>query len=320
VNSTPLSIEGVQFREGRAADLRPTFELSRTALHRMAEALAVDDGGPAGAEDLERDWRRRRPLLEFVSAQEGSFVISEHEGRPVGFARTCRFGDMEELTDFHVLPSHSGRGIGPALLERCWPDPPTPDLGRVAVGPGVSRVLNALTDAGVMPSAGHWHMRARATEYLERRSRVIDATEPAVVVLGRDRAVAEWARLEPGAIGHARPAVHEFFARTRTCLAAVDEATGHATSLCWVGGEDEVGPAVGASSQDLVPVVLQALDRVARTQEPETLDVYCATHSWWLLRRLRSLGFGVYWPIWVMSSVPLPGLDRYLPTRPAHLL
>jgi hypothetical protein len=205
------------------------------------------------------------------------------------------------------------------LLANALPGDPTPELGRVAVAPGLTRSLNMLTDFGLMPAAGHWHMRARTEDFLESRSRVIDAAEPAVVVLSADRAVAEWQRLEPPAIGHRRPGLHEFFARTRTCLASVDES-GQATALCWAGKHDEIGPAVAASSPDLVPVVLQALDRVARTQEPATLDVYCATHSWWLLRRLRSLGFDVFWPIWVLSSKPLPGLDRYLPTRPAHLL
>ena len=53
---------------------------------------------------------------------------------------------------------------------------------------------------------------------------------------------------------------------------------------------------------------------------PPNFGVYCATDSWWLLRRLRNLGFKVHWPGWVMSSIPLPGLDRYMPMRPPHLL
>jgi len=320
VNRAPLTAEGVTFRSGRPADLRPTFELSRLALHSLAHSLDVVATDPPGADHLERDWLRRRPLIEFVSAQDGTFVLAEQKGRLVGFVRTVRFGEMEEIADLHVLPSAGRQGIGPALLQEVWPGDPTPELGRVAVAPGVSRVLNAMTDFGVMPAAGHWHMRAPSSRYLERRSLVTDAAEPAVVVLEPARAVREWQRLEPPAIGHRRPELHEFFARTRTCLASVDERTGQANALCWVGRDDEIGPAVAASSQDLVPVVLQALDRVAKIQEPETLDVYCATHSWWLLRRLRSLGFEVFWPIWVMSSIPLPGLDRYLPTRPAHLL
>jgi hypothetical protein len=95
---------------------------------------------------------------------------------------------------------------------------------------------------------------------------------------------------------------------------------GEAKGVCWVSPHGEIGPAVGATPEDLVPVVLAALDRVAKAQEPELLGVYCTTDAWWLLDRLRRLGFGVYWPSWVMSSVPLPGLDRYLPTRPPRLL
>jgi hypothetical protein len=82
----------------------------------------------------------------------------------------------------------------------------------------------------------------------------------------------------------------------------------------------EIGPAVGENPQDLIPVVLAALDRVAKMQEPETFGVYCTTASWWLINRLRGFGFKIYWPAWILSSVPLPGLDRYLGTRPARLL
>jgi hypothetical protein len=100
----------------------------------------------------------------------------------------------------------------------------------------------------------------------------------------------------------------------------MDPEAGRASGLCWVSSDGEIGPAVGESPEDLVPVVLAALDRVAKAHEPETLGLFCTTDSWWLLDRLRRLGFEVFWPAWVMSSVPLPGLDRYLPTRPARLL
>jgi hypothetical protein len=171
-----------------------------------------------------------------------------------------------------------------------------------------------------MPVSGHWHMRHRADRYMERRSLEVDAAEPAVHALTPERAVAEWKRLEPPAIGHERPALHEFFGRTRTCLAIVDGGRGEAMALCWVSSDGEIGPAVAEEAEHLVPLVLAALDRVAMQQEPETFGVFCTTDSWWLLDRLRRLGFQVWWPSWVMCSVPLPGLDRYLPTRPPRLL
>lgn len=299
------------YREGRAADLRETFALGERALHHtMGESL--------GDEALEREWALSHDLVEFVDAQEGCYWICEEEGKPVGYVRMCSFGEMEELTPLAVAPSHQGRGIARQLLRRCWPEAPTPELGRVVVAPGGPADLTLFLDFGVMPVTGHWMMRARAEEYLEARSHEIDVAEPPVVALEPGHAVEEWKHLEPPAVAHRRPMLHEFFGRTRTCLATMDGE--RASALCWIGASGQIGPAVGATPEDLVPVALQALDRVAAKMEPDWLRIYCSTDSWWLLRRLRNLGFRVRWPSQVMSSVPLPGLDRYLPTRPAQLL
>jgi GNAT superfamily N-acetyltransferase len=310
------------FREGRPSDLRATFELGEEAwdTSRVERGLLPPDFQRDDV-DLRAQWVRERPLLEFIAAQSGgAFVICEDGDEMVGYARVARFGQMDELTELWVSPSHTGRGVGRALLERCWPEPPTPELGRVVLAVGLPRDLSLFTEFGAMPVSGHWHLRQRAEDYVERRSHEVDATEPAVHALTTERAISEWKRLEPSAIGHERPALHEFFGRTRSCLATVDPARGQAVALCWVSGDGFIGPAVGEEGQDLVPVVLAALDRVAKMQEPETFGVFCTTQSWWLLARLRRLGFTVHWPAWVMSSVPLPGLDRYLPTRPPRLL
>ena len=238
----------------------------------------------------------------------------------VGFARTVRFGRLEELTEVAVAPERQGEGIGRRLVERCWPDTPTQELGRLVVAAGSLVDLSFYIEFGVMPVTGHWHLQADTARYLECRSQEQpDLAEPAVHVLSHDLAVSEWKRLEPQAIGHERPLLHEFFGRERSCLACLDD-DGVAESLCWVGSSGYIGPGVGRRAQDLVPVTLAALDRVAKAQEPDALHVFCTTDSWWLLRRLRSLGFRVSWPSWVLCSEPLPGLDRYLPTRPALVL
>jgi predicted N-acetyltransferase YhbS len=299
------------YRLGKPADLEHSFALCERAYHQtMGDSLS--DAA------LEREWQLSRELVEFVAAQEGCFWICEDGDEPVGIARMCRFEEMEELTQLAVAPSHRGRGIARELLTRCWPDAPNPDLGRLVVAPGAPPDLTLYQDFSVMPVSGHWHLRARAEEYTVHRSQEIDVAEPPVVALSADHAVNEWKRLEPPAIGHRRPRLHEFFGRTRTCLATMEGD--HASALCWVGPLGQIGPAVGADPEDLVPVVLQALDRVAKAKEPDALRIYCSTDSWWLLRRLRNLGFRVRWPSQVMSSIPLPGLDRYLPTRPAQLL
>jgi GNAT superfamily N-acetyltransferase len=309
------------FRTGGPADLRATFDLAQLALSHTARRMGVRLAGPPSSDDLEGEWGRQRGLLQFIATELGGcYWVCEDEGEIVGYARVCRFGEMEELTELMVLPSHQGRGLGRELLARCWPGDPSPEMGRVVVAVGAAGDLSLYSGFGVMPTAGHWHLQARTAEYQESRSQEIDATEPGVHALEAGRAVEEWNTLEPPAIGHRRPMLHEFFAHSRTCLATMDESTGRATALCWVGTRGDIGPAVASAPEDLVPLVLAALDRVARTQEPDIISIFCATDSWWVLRRLRRLGFRVYWPSWVMASLPLPGLDRYLPTRPPLLL
>jgi GNAT superfamily N-acetyltransferase len=318
-----VAVDGeLTFREGLPSDLRATFELEKRAWDASRRARGLTPSDIRGDHDVEAQWVNERPLTEFIAAQEdGRYWVCEQAGRLIAYARVARFGSMDELTEMWVDPDHAGRGVGRELMTRCWPEPPTPDLGRVVLSVGTPVDLTLYTHFGVMPAAGHWHMRIRVSDYLERRSHeLVDAPATEVVALKAERAVEEWKRLEPSAIGHERPLLHEFFGRTRSCLAIMDREQERALAVCWVSPNAEIGPAVGEGTEHLVPVVLAALDRVAKMQEPESLGVFCTTSSWWLLDRLRRLGFRVYWPSWVMCSVPLPGLDRYLGTFPPRLL
>lgn len=311
----------LNLREGGPADLRTTFELAERSLHATAERGGFPVKGPLTDERLERRWRNGRAFVEFLAAQPGGcYWICEHADRPVGYARVVEFGGVEELTELMVGHEHQGHGVGAMLLRRCWSDDPGQEGGRLVVATGTPSDLTLYTDFGVMPVAGSWRLRASTQEYEERRAQEIDASEPAVSVLEPAHAAAEWARLEAPALGHSRVALHEFFARDRTCLATMDAASGTARALCWAGSDGAVGPAVGEEPEDLLPVVLAALDRVAKVQEPDVLDVQCTTSSWWLVRRLRGLGFRVAWPGWLLASAPPPGLDRYMTTLPPYLL
>jgi GNAT superfamily N-acetyltransferase len=310
----------LEFRDGTTADLATTFALAQRAMHDAARRSGVLAAERELTEaDIRADWLRQRSFIEFIAAQrDGCYVLAELGGELVAYARNVRLADREQLSELMVEPRFQGQGIGRALLQQCWPSSPTVELGRIVIAAGAPTDLTLYTNFGVMPIGGHWQMRQRTESYLERRSQE-DQTEPGVHVLKPERAVEEWLRLEPRAIGHSRRELHEFFARDRTCLGSLGDG-GEAAAVCWVSSEGEIGPAVANEPGDLVPVLLSALDRVAMTVEPSYLSVYTTTLSWWLLRRLRGLGFQVYWPSWVMCSVPLPGLDRYLPTRPPHLL
>lgn len=310
----------LNFREGGPRDIEASFDLSQRAMHHAAVRQRITDRD-LGQDEISDLWSRQRTLVEFLAAQEDARLwVCEDGEELIGFARVVRFGDMEELNELMIHPEYQHRGIGRELLERCWPGDPSPEMGRVCVAVGTPDNLSLYTEFGVMPIAGHWHMLQRTEQYREQRSLEIDSTEPGVSMLKGDRAAGEWKRLEPAALGYDRSALHDFFGRDRVCLASMDMEAGNARALCWVSNKGEIGPAVGATTEDLVPVVLAALDRVAVTQEPEYLRLFCTTTSWWLLRRLRGLRFQVFWPAWVMSSVPIPGLDRYAPAMPPQLL
>lgn len=311
----------VSVREGSPRDLEATFRLSERTMHRLAVEQGYIEDGELSDESLSNAWGRHKGLVECLDAQpQRRFLIADNGSGPVAFARVVQFGVMEQLTDLMVAPAHQGTGVGRRLLDAIWPGGPSPALGRIVIATGTPRDLSLYTDFGVMPVAGHWHLRQSTKSYLERRSQETDATEAgSVVALTVERAVSEWKRLEPEAVGHERPALHEFFGRDRACLATVD-AQGTPKGLCWVSVDGDIGPAVGITPAEVIPVVLAALDRVAKTQEPPMLSVYATTTAWHLLHRLRLLGFRVFWPSWVMCSVPLPGLDRYVPTRPPLVL
>src|SRR6266536_640870 len=182
--------EKLSFREGSSADLEATFALSERAIYDAAVKRGVL---PAGRQptpgQVRASWRRHRGLIEFIAGHpESRYWICELDGELAGYARVVRFGRMEEVTELMVEPELQSRGIGRALLARCWPGDPTTELGRVVVATGEPADLGLYLEFGVAPVAGHWHLRQRTEAYLERRSLELERAEPAVHVLTPDRA------------------------------------------------------------------------------------------------------------------------------------
>src|SRR5437868_7798457 len=152
-------------------------------MHALAVAQGFLPQVDRNEQQVGASWSRHRALVEFLDAQpERRYVIAENSHGPMAFARVVRFGTMEQLTDLMVLPPHQGHGLGRQLLERVWPGGPSPSLGRIVVATGSPRDLSLYTDFGVMPVAGHWHMRLETSAYLATRSQETDATEAGSVV------------------------------------------------------------------------------------------------------------------------------------------
>jgi hypothetical protein len=170
----------------------------------------------------------------------------------------------------------------------------------------------------MLPVTGHWHLRAGRRRFLDARRRE-EPDDERVRALSAEKAREEWDRLEFAALGLRRPALHEFFADSRTCLACTDRAGGVA-AVCWLAEDGDVGPAVGVDPEATATVVVAVLRRAAEGERLDPIGVFCTTANRCLLERLQRLGFWVHWPSWIMSSAPMPVLDRYVPTRPPYLL
>ena len=286
------------------ADRRPAPTLGR-------------DRGASGAR--QRDARRvhRRP------ARRQLLDLRGRAARPVGYARVVplrRDGGAHRADG--AARATRAAGIGRALLERCWPgDPDARPRPRWSWRPARPRDLSLYSDFGVMPVAGHWHLRARTAEYPERRSQEIDATEPGVHALEAEPRGRRVEALEPPGDRPPAPDAARVLRRTAPAWRRWTRARRRATGALL--GRDRAATSGRRWRRRPRTSCRSCWPRSTawpRPRSPTILSVFCATDSWWLLRRLRSLGFRVYWPSWVMARCRCRGSTATCPTRPPHLL
>jgi hypothetical protein len=121
------------FREGRASDLEGVYLLGETAWDQSRHARGLlPEERMRSEEQLRGEWRRDRPLLEFMTAQQGgSFLVAEDEERIVGYVIVTGFPGMDEMAELWV------EGPARALLAELPLARPQPGRGRggPALGP-----------------------------------------------------------------------------------------------------------------------------------------------------------------------------------------
>lgn len=109
----------ITYRPGSIADSRLAFEIFETTIDDLGLRMSANSNSTAGDPDA---WeRRRRPLFEHLARTADRFWIAEHDGRPIGYARSILRDRVRELTEFFVLPGAQSNGVGRELLERAFP-------------------------------------------------------------------------------------------------------------------------------------------------------------------------------------------------------
>lgn len=110
------------FRRGRTDDLYDIYCIFEETLadfvKRLGSSTATSWHDP---EALEKIWQQRRPLFEHLAHTAAQFWVAEHNGEPVGYARSIMRDGLCELTDFFVRPEAQSLGAGRGLISRTFP-------------------------------------------------------------------------------------------------------------------------------------------------------------------------------------------------------
>jgi GNAT superfamily N-acetyltransferase len=121
-NSANMPAGEIVFRPGTAHDLEATHSLFLDTITDLVWRMGIQDGErtPSESERI-ADFRRWRPLLEFLTATADQYWVAERDGELLGFARSILRNDVRELTEFFVSPKAQSYGIGRELLARAMP-------------------------------------------------------------------------------------------------------------------------------------------------------------------------------------------------------
>jgi GNAT superfamily N-acetyltransferase len=115
-------VEPLTFRKGTADDSYAVFLVFEEALADLLPRVGIQPNGRYDdPEKLDRSWRSRRALYEYLASNHDQFWVAEQKGRIVGFARSIVHDDVRELTEFFVRPDLQSQGIGKTLFERAFP-------------------------------------------------------------------------------------------------------------------------------------------------------------------------------------------------------
>lgn len=296
-----------RYRPGGADDSRLVYDIFVAAI----DDLGTRTGGGANATAAQPStaWDRRRPMFEHLAATADTWWIAEDEatGTALGYARTILRDGVRELTEFFVLPSAQGGGIGAELLARAFP----PDGARhrsiiATLDPrAVARYLRTGLD-GRSPMVFFEGPPRPVTLSTDLTRTAIDAAAPPFDELGAiDRVV----------LGFRRDVDHAWLASQRPgwLYRRGDRAVGygyHPAQPSWGG------PYAALDAADL-PVLLADGERAAAEAGQDTVTFDVALTARTAIDHLQGRGFRIDpFMLLLFTDGPVDGMDRYVLTSP----
>ena len=300
-------------------DLEPSIRRARPddaeACHEVMWTSVTDLGVLHGTplEGSAADWWSSGERLQRFLADHAAewWVAEEPASRAlIGFARSIERGGLLELTEFFVLPTSQSRGVGRALLERCFPSDrgdirsiiATTDVRalRLYYGAGtvprfplltlVAAPVRSALDAEIVPLA-----LGRAPDALRQLRRI----EVSTLEYGRDEAEVRWL--------------------LRDREGYLYERRGTVVGFAFVG-RGGAGP-VAALDPGCLPDILLHVEHRANALGVERLEFQVPGPNEVAARHLLSRGFRIDpWVNLLMSNRPFGQFDRVLGFGPPVFL
>ena len=141
-------------RQATVADNRAVFEVFIASLLDLGTRLQVETI-TGGAEDLDRLWAKREPIMTHAANTADKWWVAEHDGVIAGYARSTLRDGIRQLTEFFVRPDVQSAGVGRGLLERVFP--PEGARGRLLLATQDPRALARYLKAGMLARFPVYH-------------------------------------------------------------------------------------------------------------------------------------------------------------------
>jgi GNAT superfamily N-acetyltransferase len=199
----------ITYRKGTLEDNYTTFTIFQEAMldfSARAGVLAITGG--QSPEKMAKSWERRVSLWDHLANTCDQFWIAEENGKPVGYARSIRRGDVRELTEFFVLPQSQTAGVGRELLARVFPRHDVQH--RVIVATSDFRALARYLKSGVYPYVTEMYVD-RVPEPVQ-----LDSDLEFTRMNSLEGALQETGKIDEAILGHRRDVDHTWLMQERT--------------------------------------------------------------------------------------------------------
>ena len=236
----------ISYRPGTLADSQSVFRVFTTAIMDYGERMNVMAiTGGDDPEVLQSLWKKRRSMFEFLATDASQFWVAENEGEIIAYARSIEHDGLQELTEFFVLPGQQSAGVGRELLARAFP--PSAARYRTIIATLDERALSRYLRAGVY---GRFPVK-----YFYRKAEKVEVkTDLAIEPLHLELHLEDLNRIDRKTLNHARGAIHEWVASTRTGF--VYRRSGEVVGYGYVGSS--AGPFALLNDGDFPAVLAHA--------------------------------------------------------------